>query len=199
MEQKRRLARASELSSAWAATGVPKRYRDVQPDREGLDGMGTGLYLTGPKGTGKTTAACAILKAYVMRNTRDGWCSARFVSAPDWLASMRGRWGREEDEAYGRAANCKMLVLDDLGKGNPSGWASERLFRLIDHRYNEELPTIFTSQYDLGEIDGKLTANDDYETTDAVVSRIAETCRGVKFDGPDLRVKKFKDSRAAHA
>lgn len=180
----------NQLTRAWQSTGVPKRYRDVKPDADGLAEMelAGGLYLSGPKGTGKTTKACEVLKAYVRREQRDGWVSARFMSVPDWLASMRGRFGEQEDEAYHRAVSCKLLVLDDIGKGNPTPTALERLFRLIDGRYNQMRPTIFTSQYTLGELSDRFTTDNDLETADAIVSRIHETCRGVKFDGPDLRI-----------
>lgn len=186
-----RRAMQSDLVSAWHDTGVPKRFYEVQPDRDGLAELefSGGLYLTGPKGTGKTTAACRILKAYVRENQSNGWVSARFLSVPDWLGSMRGVWGDQEEEAFQRASRCRLLVLDDIGKGKPTEWAIERLFRLVDDRYNGARPTIFTSQYDLGELGERCTVNGDAETADAMVSRIYESCKGVVFDGEDLRRK----------
>lgn len=186
-----RRAMQSDLVSAWHNTGVPKRFYEVQPDRDGLAELefSGGLYLTGPKGTGKTTAACRILKAYVRENQSNGWVSARFLSVPDWLGSMRGVWGDQEEEAFQRASRCRLLVLDDIGKGKPTEWAIERLFRLVDDRYNGARPTIFTSQYDLGELGERCTVNGDAETADAMVSRIYESCKGVVFDGEDLRRK----------
>lgn len=186
-----RRAMQSDLVSAWHDTGVPKRFYEVRPDRDGLAELefSGGLYLTGPKGTGKTTAACRILKAYVRENQSNGWVSARFLSVPDWLGSMRGVWGEQEEEAFQRASRCRLLVLDDIGKGKPTEWAIERLFRLVDDRYNGARPTIFTSQYDLGELGERCTVNGDAETADAMVSRIYESCKGVVFDGEDLRRK----------
>lgn len=181
-----------DLVRAWHGTGVPERFRDVKPDHDGLSELEFhgGLYMTGPKGTGKTTAACRILKAYVRKHQNGGWVSARFLSVPDWLASMRGVWGDREEEAFQSASRCKLLVLDDIGKGKPTEWAMERLFRLVDDRYNGVRATIFTSQYDLGELGERCTVNGDAETADAMVSRIFETCKGVTFDGEDYRRKK---------
>ena len=190
-EEARRKLQA-DLTRAWRGTGVPKRYLGVTTDRDGLAEMEAagGMYLTGGRGTGKTTKACEILKAYVRREQRDGWVSARFVSVPDWLASLRGRWGEQEERGYQRAAGSRLLVLDDIGKGNPTGWAIERLFRLIDERYNQMRPTIYTSQYNLGDLSDRLTIDGDLETADAIVSRIHETCRGVRFDGQDYRMER---------
>lgn len=181
----------ADLVRAWHGTGVPKKFYGVQPDRDGLAELefSGGMYMSGPKGTGKTTAACRILKAYVRENQREGWVSARFLSVPDWLASMRGQWGDQEEEAFQRASRCKLLVLDDIGKGKPTEWAMERLFRLVDDRYNGARSTIFTSQYNLGELGGRCSTNGDLETSEAMVSRIFETCKGVRFDGEDHRRK----------
>lgn len=194
-----RRERQDQLSVAWGATGVPKRYRDVAPDPSLLDRLrdGGGLYLCGPRGTGKTTAACAALKAYVARNTSraTGWCSARFVSAPAWLDRMKDaydRRGASADEEFGRAAGTGLLVLDDIGKftSRVTDWAVGKLFRLVDERYSEERPTVFTSQYDLAGLSVRLTVGDDSDTPDAIVSRIFETCEQRRFDGPDRRLSR---------
>lgn len=184
-----RKAKAIELTKAWRGTGVPERFLSVQPDADGLAELDfrQGLYLSGPMGTGKTTTACRILKAYVRREQHDGWVSARFMSVPDWLASMRGQWGDVEEDRYQRAAGCKLLVLDDIGKGKPTAWSVERLFRLIDSRYNSAKPTILTSNYDLGNLGERYTVDGDHETADAMVSRLVEMCKGINFDGPDRR------------
>ena len=42
-------------------------------------------------------------------------------------------------------------ALDDLGAENSTPWVNETLFQLINYRYNNELPTIFTSN---AEVDG---------------------------------------------
>jgi predicted ATPase len=183
--------RGAELTKAWRGTGVPERFWQVQPDSDGLAELDShqGLYLSGPMGTGKTTKACRILKAYVRREQRDGWVSARFMSVPDWLASMRGQWGDVEEDRYQRAAGCKLLVLDDIGKGKPTAWSVEKLFRLVDSRYNSTKPTIFTSNYDLGDLGERYAVDGDHETADAMVSRMVEMCKGICFDGPDLRMR----------
>jgi DNA replication protein DnaC len=36
-------------------------------------------------------------------------------------------------------------VLDDLGTENATPWAREKLYQIINHRYNERLPTVITS------------------------------------------------------
>ena len=38
-----------------------------------------------------------------------------------------------------------LLVLDDYGAQNDTPWATEKLFQLLNHRYNGELATMITS------------------------------------------------------
>lgn len=192
----RRGERQTQLRTAWRATGVPERYMGVDPDLAALPTIesGTGMYICGPRGTGKTRAACAVLKAYVARHTsRQGWCSARFVSVPRWLDSMQDaydRRGASAEDAFQTAAGCSLLVLDDLGKvtSRVSDWTVGKLFRLVDERYNAMRPTVYTSQYKLSELAARLTPGTDTDTPDAMISRIFETCVQMLMDGPDRRM-----------
>lgn len=188
-EEEARRELQTQLTTAWHGTGVPEEFWDVSPDfdRLGMVGPEQWLYMHGPKGTGKTTAACRVLKAFVRKYQSDGHVSARFVDLPDWLASMR-RWGDAEEDAYQRAAGVRMLVLDDLGKGKPTDWAMERVFRLINDRYKHRRPTIITSQYDLGTLGQRCAINGDIETAEGMVSRIGKRGMDIRFDGPDLRL-----------
>lgn len=195
--ERKRFERKNQLRHAWEATEVPKRYRDVEPDKEllGVIESGRGLYLCGPKGTGKTTAACAALKAYVAKHTdrSTGWCSARFIQTSEWLDSIQETYGNyrlSSEDAFWRAAGVGLLVLDDIGKVNSriTDWTVGKLFRLVDERYGEGKPTVFTSQYDLSDLSRRLTVNGDADTADAIVSRIFETCDQRLYDGPDRRL-----------
>lgn len=186
------------LRRAWEQTGVPKDYRDVLPDGDGLSRLdlenGEGLYLHGPRGTGKTTDACRLLKAYVMRNTdAQGYCSARFVSTSRWLSSMQdtfGMRGVSGDELFYRVANTTFLVLDDIGKisaTNPD-WAVRKLFDLVDERCSNHRPTVITSKFSLPELVGRLTVNGDDDIGGDIVSRIRKMCQPKRYDGRDMRI-----------
>lgn len=160
----------------------------------------SGAYLTGHAGVGKTHAACGAIRAYIEAHIVEveGYQMyrgprARFVSAPDWLAQLRSTYssrGKDEREVYQSYANCGLLVLDDLGKGSASEWAAERVYMLLDHRYSHQLPTIITSNYDLGELAERLAS--DAQTRESIVSRIAGMCKGYKLAGRDRRKKVSK-------
>jgi DNA replication protein DnaC len=52
--------------------------------------------------------------------------------------------------------NARVLILDDLGTQYATAWAQEKLFQILNHRYNAQLPTIVTSNLGVDRIDERL-------------------------------------------
>lgn len=187
--EERRLDEQS-FRDAWDRCGVPEDYKDVEPNFKALDGLnGSSLYIHGSFGTGKTTTAAGILKAFVMRNHKNGYSPARFITAYDWLASMRtSNWGKEED-AFQRAAGIKFLVFDDIGKGKQTDWAVERLARLVDTRTTGKRQTIYTSNYSKGALGDRCRESGDVVSAGAMVSRLdSKQVMVLAMNGPDHRL-----------
>lgn len=187
------MSRSTTISDAMRFADVPQMFMSASPRPDLLDGA----YLTGRPGRGKTHAACGAIRAWVERHVTDiggQWFyrgpRAMFVSAPVWFAKMRDTYGRRESESevFERYSKAGLLVLDDLGKGSRTEWAVERIYMLMDYRSSNMLPTIITSNYDLGELSSMLST--DQQTMEAIASRIAGMCRGVRVDGPDRRLEK---------
>lgn len=184
------------ISEAMNMACVPKRYVDAEPRPDLIKGA----YLYGKTGRGKTHAACGAIRAYVERHVYEvegmhiyHGPRAKFVNVPDWFAMMRATYSKQyesEREVFDRYARCGLLVLDDLGKGVKTEWATERIYMLLDHRCNEELPTIITSNYGLAKVASMLTSDED--TIQAIASRALDVCdhNGIEVTGPDLRRKK---------
>ena len=185
-------------SDALAMAGVPKRYLSAEPRPDLLDGA----YLYGKTGRGKTHAACGALKAFVQKHViqvENEWMyhgpRCRFVNVPDWFAQIRAtydkRYFETEREIFERYAKAQLLVLDDFGKGSKTDWAVERLYLLLDHRCNEMLPTIITSNYGLAQAAGMLSS--DRDTIQAIASRALDVCdgTGILMEGEDRRRNKI--------
>jgi DNA replication protein DnaC len=113
------------------------------------------LVLTGPSGCGKTHLAAAIAN----HRLNEGY-QAFFVFVPDLLDHLRSAFGPASSVAYDdffeRVRNAPLLVLDDLGSQNSTAWAEEKLFQILNHRFNAELPTVVTTSR-LDELDERLT------------------------------------------
>jgi DNA replication protein DnaC len=51
-----------------------------------------------------------------------------------------------------------MLILDDFGQQSATPWAQEKLYQLINYRYNAMLPTIITTCASLEEIEVRFSS-----------------------------------------
>ena len=139
---------------------------------------GRGVYFCGDVGTGKTHLAVAVMNELIKRKR----VPSLFVTVPELLDNLRGTYndpGRNLDEWMDAVKNADFLVLDDLGSEKPTEWVRERLFVVINHRYREQLPTLFTSNIgpkDLAAQLGERTA-----------SRIIAMCDWISLEGEDYR------------
>src|SRR5262249_37603003 len=60
------------------------------------------------------------------------------------------------DKVFESVKKAKLLILDDLGSQSSTPWAQEKLFQLLNYRYNAQLPTVITSNVRLPEQDPRI-------------------------------------------
>ena len=116
------------------------------------------LVMTGRVGSGKTHLAVAIANARLAAGEQ----TVMFTVVPDLLDHLRATFdpsrGIDYDERFNQFRNAFLLVLDDLGTENTTPWAREKLFQIINHRYNERLPTVITTNRPFSEIDERIVS-----------------------------------------
>ena len=49
-----------------------------------------------------------------------------------------------------------LLVIDDLGKEKPTEWVLEKLFLIVNNRYNNYLPIVITTNYNRNQLRERL-------------------------------------------
>jgi DNA replication protein DnaC len=121
------------------------------------------VILLGGYGTGKTHLAAA-----ATRNLLRGRQETVFAEVPallEWIRSGYRRKGKtyysddeNPDQLFERLMDVPFLVLDDLGAQRDTDWVNEKLYRLINHRYVNELPMLVTSNKPLAEMDGRIAS-----------------------------------------
>ena len=113
------------------------------------------LVLFGGYGCGKTHLAAAIANEALNRHT-----PVLFTVVPDLLDHLRSTFGPNSETAYDErfelVRDVPLLILDDLGTENTTPWAREKLYQIMNHRYNYALPTVITSNRDPQDIDPRI-------------------------------------------
>lgn len=113
------------------------------------------LVLVGASGCGKTHIAAAVANRCLERGI-----PALFVVVPDLLDHLRSAYKPDADIGYDQlfeqVRNAPVLILDDLGTHSATPWAEEKLFQIINHRFNARLPTVITTNLPLNKFDDRL-------------------------------------------
>jgi len=150
------------------------------------------LVFQGVNGCGKTHLASAIVNYRYQAKK-----SALFVVVPEFLDHLRSTFTPESrisyDQAFESVKNTPLLILDDFGEQTTTPWAQEKLYQVINHRYNARLPTVITTCCSLEEIESRISSR----LTDPKISMLfnimAPDYRG------DLRSSRKKISRGGKA
>ncbi len=134
VEKRENLRRAYERARAFAAS--PQGW----------------LLLMGGYGCGKTHLAVSIANENIQRGR-----PALFVVVPDLLDYLRATFSPTSpvtyDARFEEVRTAPLLILDDLGAQSTTPWATEKLYQILNYRYNARLPTVITTNRDLEEID----------------------------------------------
>lgn len=154
------------------ARSIEMAFNHAQHYAKDLNGW---LLLQGGYGSGKTHLAAAVANFVVGLGV-----PTLFLTVPDLLDALRFAYGSEDttfEERFDQIRSAKLLVLDDFGTQNATGWAQEKLFQIINYRYINKLSTVVTTNLSLDEIEPRIR------------SRLSdpELVSPVKMSAPDFR------------
>ncbi len=156
-----------------------------------------GLILVGSNGVGKTHIACSIANKLI-----ENGIPVIYGTLINLLAELRNSYDTDnnisEIEIIKLYENVELLIIDDLGKEKPSEWGLEKLFTIINSRYENNLPVIITTNYNQNSLAQRLSINGEIETAKSIISRLYEMCYLVKIDDIDHRIQKKKASRCGN-
>ena len=139
-----------------------------------------GLYLNGNFGSGKSYLVSAMINELI----KDGKKGA-LVYYPNFLLSLKSSFGKDFNEQFEYAKNADLLLLDDIGTENVTPWSrDEILASILQYRMQEGLPTFFTSNLTLEELEMHLSADSkkvDKLKAKRIIERISYMCDEIKL------------------
>lgn len=156
-----------------------------------------GVILVGNNGVGKTHLAYSIANRFIEKGI-----PVIYGTLINLLAELRNSYEIDnnisEMEIIKLYENVDLLIIDDLGKEKPSEWGLEKLFTIINSRYENNLPVIITTNYNQNSLIKRLSINEELETAKSIISRLYEMCYLVKIDDIDHRIQKKKVSNCGN-
>lgn len=152
----------------------------LPPELDAWDWSTGGPLIWGPRGTGKTQAATALLVACI-RRLRVQASQVAFVSTSKLYVDLR----RKIDDKtvsipeLDHMRQARLVVAEDLGKERPSEWVVEQNFVLFDDLYARDVKLIVTTNYSPDELYARVG--------EFAGDRIKEMTRPFHMDGDSHR------------
>ena len=115
-----------------------------------------GIYLTGSFGSGKTYLIAALFNEMAKKGIK-----SILVYYPDFLRNLKASFSSENNEYSEKFDHIKkipLLLLDDIGAETVSNWSRDEILgSLLQYRMDNHLPTFFTSNLTLEELEKALS------------------------------------------
>ena len=138
-----------------------------------------GLYLNGNFGCGKTYLISAMFNELARKGTR-----VAMIYYPEFLRNLKESFNDSDEykNKFNYIKKVPLLLLDDIGAESVSEWSrDEVLGTILQYRMEESLPTFFTSNLTIGELEQHLSVTSK-EVDNVKARRIIERIKQLTDD-----------------
>lgn len=147
---------------------------------------GMGLLFCGHVGTGKTFYAGCIANAVV-----EDLYSVYMTNIPN-LVDRMGYGQEEKSHVLNIISHVSLLVLDDFGIERDTSYSLEKLYEIINTRYQSNKPLIITTNMSVGEM-----KNHDNIAYKRICDRILQMCHPIAVTGQSRRQRDAEIRKAS--
>lgn len=139
------------------------------------------LIIMGKSDTGKTHLAAAIANKLIENDKTV--LMERLTNLLDRIRETYENNTKSENELIEIYSNVDMLIIDDLGTEKISSWALEKLYTIIQNRYENGLPIIITTRFNKEGLIERFSYSKDLDLVDAMISKLYQMCFGIMLKG----------------
>ena len=142
-----------------------------------------GIYLYGSFGSGKSYLIAALFNEKNKKNVR-----SVMVHVPELIRSIKDSFDVDYSERFDELLNTPLLLLDDIGAEYLTPWSRDEILEpILQYRMDQELPTFFTSNYSIKEIEKHFIVNDDKMKAKRIMERITQVSEPIELIGKNRR------------
>lgn len=172
-----------------AAYEITKTYADTFEEKlpaEDKKMDRNGLFIMGSIGVGKTHLVAAIANQLMSQGVPV--ICMTMIDLLDRIKRTYDKGAISEGEVLKLYETIPLLIIDDMGKEQPTEWGVSKIYTIINSRYEGYMPTIVTTNYDDRALIKRLTPErGDSITAEAIIDRLREMCEGITMTGPSWR------------
>lgn len=181
-------SRRSERLSDRAASELARAYSECLSFAQEPVGW---LVLAGPSGIGKTHLAAAI-----GNYRKDRMENPIFVTASDLLDHLRATFSPNStttyDAVFDQVRGAPLLILNYLDTMNATPWAREKMYQILNYRYQAQLPTVITLLKPVKDVDPNIRSR----LVDANLCTVVQMFNVPMYNtNPDIDIMELKDAR----
>ena len=145
-----------------------------------------GIIIYGSIGYENTHLAASIANE-IIRNKKIALLE-RTSSITDRIKESFNKTITTESKIMELYSNVDMLIIDDFGSETISKWALEKLYRIINNRYENELPIVITTRYTREELMEKI-AIENRKLAEEFIQILYKMCYGISLIKNDRNAK----------
>ena len=142
-----------------------------------------GIYLYGNFGAGKSYLIAALFNELAKKGV-----TSVIVHTPELIRAIKESFDSDYSERFYLIKNTPLLLLDDIGAEYLTPWSRDEVLEpILQYRMDQNLPTFFTSNYNIQALEKHLTLSDDRVKAKRIIERILQVSEEVELVSKNLR------------